>query len=124
MAKKSSAAALKKQALREKLLAAELQRKLNEAYEDGNRDGFYNCLTVVLWELRNVYNFGEKRLSKLIEKVIDLSDSMDKGLVSVDDVKKQLQEECGIFLDWRTARKEYEKTGVYPDWRNQHETQS
>ena len=42
MAKKSSAAALKKQALREKLLAAELQRKLNEAYEDGNRDGFYN----------------------------------------------------------------------------------
>ena len=121
MVKKSNAAVLKKQALHEKLFAAELERKLNEAYEDGNRDGFYNCLTILLWELRNVYDFGEKRLTRLVEKVIDLSDSMDKGLISVEDVKSQLREECGILLDWRRAKKEYERTGVYPDWRNQHE---
>ena len=124
MTKKSNAAVIKKQALQEKLFAAELQRKLNEAYEDGNRDGFYNCLTIILWELRNVYDFGEKRLTRLVEKVIDLSDSMDKGLISVEDVKNQLQEECGILLDWRRAKTEYEKTGVYPDWRGQRETQS
>ena len=86
MTKKSNAAVIKKQALQEKLFAVELQRKLNEAYEDGNRDGFYNCLTIILWELRNVYDFGEKRLTRLVEKVIDLSDSMDRGLISVEDV--------------------------------------
>lgn len=74
--------------------------------------------------MRNVYDFGEKRLTRLVEKVIDLSDSMDKGLISVEDVKNQLREECGILLDWRRAKTEYEKTGVYPDWREQHETQS
>jgi hypothetical protein len=120
---KKNPALAKKQALNEKLFAVSLKRELDKAYEDGNRDGFYNCMTVMLWELRNVYGFGEQRLTKIVKKVIDLGDSVDKGLVSVDDIKEQLQAECGILLDWRKAQAEYERTGVYPDWRNQKQEQ-
>jgi len=113
-----NAATRKKQDLNRKLLAVNLKRDLDNAYEAGDKDGFYNCLTIFLYELRNVYGFGEERLTRLVKKVIDLAGSIDEGYVSVDDIRAQLREECGIILDWRKATDKYQKTGIYPDWRD------
>ena len=111
MAKNKSSAARKHQAIENVRWLTEQKRALDRAYEDGNKDGFYNCMTVMLYELRNVYGYGQTRMERLVEKIMDLTDSMDKGLVN--------GEECGILLDWRRAKRIYEKTGEYPDWRNQ-----
>ena len=119
MAKNKSSAARKHQVIENVRWLTEQKRALDRAYEDGNKDGFYNCMTVMLYELRNVYGYGQTRMERLVEKIMDLTDSMDKGLVNVEDVRAQLREECGILLDWRRAKRIYEKTGEYPDWRNQ-----
>ena len=42
--------------------------------------------------------YGKKRLNRIWEEVCDLSDSIAKGYVSVDDLMKVLDEEMGIVL--------------------------
>ena len=42
--------------------------------------------------------YGKKRLNRIWEEVCDLSDSIAKGYVSVNDLMKVLDEEMGIVL--------------------------
>ena len=58
MAKNKSSAARKHQVIENARWLTEQKRALDRAYEDGNKDGFYNCMTVMLYELRNVYGLS------------------------------------------------------------------
>lgn len=84
------------------LLQAEskLNGMLKEAFDKGQQAGFYRCLLVFCYELRNVYDFGEKRITRLVAKVVDLGDSLEQGLLNVDDIRQQLEDETGIQIKW------------------------
>lgn len=43
--------------------------------------------------------YGKKRLKRIWNAVTDLSDSISKGYVKVDDLLKTLEEEKGIYLE-------------------------
>ena len=43
--------------------------------------------------------YGKKRLKRIWNAVTDLSDSISKGYVKVEDLLKTLEEEKGIYLE-------------------------
>lgn len=48
--------------------------------------------------MRDKEGYGVKRLVRLWDRVNELSDSITKGYVSVEDLKKTLEDEAGITL--------------------------
>lgn len=48
--------------------------------------------------MRDKEGWGVKRLRRLWDEVNELADSISKGYVSVEDLKKALEEEAGIVL--------------------------
>lgn len=48
--------------------------------------------------MRDKEGYGRKRLARLWERVQELSDSIVKGYVSVDDLMQTLRDEAGINL--------------------------
>lgn len=48
--------------------------------------------------LRDKEGFGEKRLRRVWDAVNDISDSICKGYVTVNDLRHTLKEEAGIVL--------------------------
>lgn len=49
-----------------------------------------------LMALRDEFDFGTVRLQRYIDKMHDLLDSYNKGLISIDDLNKTIEEETGI----------------------------
>ena len=75
-----------------------LWEMLKESYDKGQEAGFYRCMAITIYELRNLFDFGQKRAVRLIEKQIELADSIDKGLLTVEDIMKTIEEEMGIVI--------------------------
>lgn len=57
--------------------------------------------TIFFTVMRRSEGYGAKRLSRIWDGVNDVSEKISKGLVSVEDLKKELAEEGFILSDLR-----------------------
>ena len=60
----------------------------------------YTCALAIV--LRDKLDFGRTRLLRALEHVNDTFDSIDKGYLSMEDIKKTIADETGIDLVVRT----------------------
>jgi len=54
--------------------------------------------------LNNLHNFGNKRMTKWLDAVEDIMDSVNKGFVSINDLVEQCNVEFGIDLKERYGK--------------------
>ena len=73
---------------------ADVNRAKRQAKEEAINDTWAIFFTV----MRDKEGYGVKRLVRLWDRVNELSDSIIKGYVSVEDLKKTLADEAGITL--------------------------
>ena len=73
---------------------ADIQRAKKKATNDAIGVAWAIFFTV----MRDKEGYGIKRLRRVWDHVNDLSDSIARGYVSVDDLKKALADEAGITL--------------------------
>lgn len=106
--KKSSAAAIKQQALG----ALKFQNMLGMEYNKGRRDGYTIAVIIISWVLHKEYGFGKMRLAKLLRQVNDFcndyiaigSDGVRKAIdgfqgLSLQDIVDALADECDLFVN-------------------------
>ena len=55
--------------------------------------------------MRDKEGWGIVRLKRLWDEVEDLSDSIEKGYVSVRELLDTLEEEIGAILEWQVTRR-------------------
>ena len=48
--------------------------------------------------LHDDFDFGKKRLGRVMERVYELSDAIEQGYLTLDDILRTLKEEHGIEL--------------------------
>ena len=60
----------------------------------------YTCAVAIV--LRDKLDFGRTRLLRTLEYINDTFDSIDKGYLSMEDIKKTIADETGIDLKVRT----------------------
>lgn len=53
---------------------------------------------VMMWTLRNKYDFGHERSKKFIRHITETFDDIHAGLISIEDIKQTLNEEIGIVI--------------------------
>lgn len=63
---------------------------------------------IPLWVLRNDYGFGAKRLEDFTDKIIELTQDLDAGRLSIMDIKKTIEEETGLIVRLDKDLKHYE----------------
>lgn len=73
---------------------ADVKKAKRQATEDAISATWAIFFTV----MRDKEGYGPKRLCRLWDRVNDLSDSIARGYVSVNDLKKVLADETGITL--------------------------
>lgn len=47
--------------------------------------------------LHDKFGFGEKRIKKLLEYKFELSDALDNGLLTFEDIKETLRNEVNLY---------------------------
>lgn len=84
-----------------------LDKRAQEIFLAGYQRGINTVIIQVLWSLHNQKDaWGKKRLARLLEDIGEFTHTfMDKGngMVSVEDITAQLEEECGIKIDRDTG---------------------
>ena len=62
-------------------------------------NGAYKAFMLLgLMALRDEFDFGNKRLSRFVDKMHDLLDSYNRGYISVLDLHDTIKEETGIDI--------------------------
>lgn len=51
-----------------------------------------------LMVLRDHYGFGKSRLTKFLDHVIDMIDSVNKDYLTIEDMVKTIEEETGVIF--------------------------
>lgn len=74
------------------------QADVNKAKRKATEDAISATWAIFFTVMRDKEGYGPKRLARLWDRVNDLSDSIVRGYVSVDDLKKTLADEAGITL--------------------------
>ncbi|MDO5549287.1 MAG: hypothetical protein Q4F79_12485 [Eubacteriales bacterium] len=69
-----------------------------EGTEEAARRVFIALCALPLLAARDLYGFGEKRLRRLEDKILDLYDSFQQGYITEDDCINTLKDECGYDL--------------------------
>lgn len=72
---------------------------VNKAKQYATNMAMLNCFALLFMALRDKEGWGQKRLFRLWEEVIELADSVNKGFLKIDDIVEVLKEEVGIYLD-------------------------
>ena len=62
------------------------------------RDGVNAAFTIFLTVMRDKWGYGHKRLNRLYGQIVDLSETIGEGYISVDKLKKILKDEAGIVV--------------------------
>lgn len=55
-----------------------------------------NVVTAMV--LRDTLHFGQKRIIRILEKILDLHDSIERGYVAIDEIEKCLKEEVDLTI--------------------------
>jgi hypothetical protein len=75
------------------------QADINKAKKDAQIKAINYTWAIFFTVMRDKEGYGRKRLKRLWREVSDLSDSIAKGYVSVNDLMRTLDEEMGIVLE-------------------------
>lgn len=71
---------------------------VNKAKKRATDDGIKAAITIFLSVMHDKKGWGKKRMQGLWDDVNDMSDSVARGYVSLEDLQKMLKDECGIIL--------------------------
>lgn len=77
------------------------KKAIDTAYDMGHRNGFYNCLTIMMYSIMESTNYKHNGLMKIWNKTLDITEAMlmpETGLTS-DDIVLALAEEANIIVD-------------------------
>ncbi len=55
-------------------------------------------MVVMVYKLRDMHGFGFDRMTKYLDEIYETFDSIDKGYVSINDIKKAVQNELQIEI--------------------------
>lgn len=72
--------------------------KQNREYQRGLEDGVDGFTVMLIYVLADKYGFGNRKLSQVLASVQNIADSINKGYVSLQDLKDVLKEECDIEI--------------------------
>jgi hypothetical protein len=75
------------------------QADIIKAKKDAQRTAINYAWAIFFTVMRDKEGYGRKRLRRLWREVSNLSDSITKGYVSVNDLMRTLDEEMGIVLE-------------------------
>lgn len=74
------------------------QADIIKAKKDAQNKAIDTAWAIFFTVMVDKEGYGKKRLNRIWEEVCDLSDSIAKGYVSVNDLMKVLEDEKGIVL--------------------------
>lgn len=78
------------------LTVDQLNQIKDKAVTEATGTAFTLMLAIPLIVLRDKYGYGQKRMDKFIDYVLDTFDSFDKGYVSLEDIEQVLYDEVGL----------------------------
>ena len=61
-------------------------------------DAVNSAFTIFLTVMRDKWGFGHKRLTSLYNQIVDLSETISEGYISIDKLKQILRDEMGINI--------------------------
>ena len=91
----------------EKLNKHRTDKAIDVAYEMGHRNGFYNCLTIMLYAVMESTNYKHNGLMKIWNKTLDITEALlmpETGL-KPEDIMLALADEAGIVVDEAHVKK-------------------
>lgn len=74
-----------------------LQAK-RSAVKQATDDIVRTLIAMPVMVLHDKWGFGQKRLERFVEQLVEVLDSYEKGYVTMDDLMQALKEEAGIDL--------------------------
>lgn len=74
------------------------QTELERIRKDYTDNGVNGAFAIFLTVMRDKWGFGHKRLNRLYNQIIELSEIIGEGYVSVDNLKEILRNEMGINI--------------------------
>ena len=80
---------------------------VDTSYEMGHRNGFYNCLTIMLYAVMESTNYKHNGLMKIWNKTLDITEALlmpETGL-KPEDIMLALADEAGIVVDEAHVKK-------------------
>lgn len=90
---------------REKFTGVEVEALKALAYANGVQDATSAIYASTLLVLRDKFGFGAIRAERLLAAITDQVDSINKGYVSIEDMKQTVNEELGIKLKYERNEK-------------------
>ena len=57
-----------------------------------------DALTIFLTVMNNKEGYGKTRIKRLYKRIEELSDTVSDGYVTIERLKKALEDECGIII--------------------------
>jgi hypothetical protein len=74
----------------------------NQVTKEVMEETFKLLLGLPVLALRDEFEFGKKRNSRFIERMLSIYDSYSRGDITLDDIEAVLEEETGLnFADFR-----------------------
>ena len=74
------------------------QTEFERIRKDYTDNGVNGAFAIFLTVMRDKWGFGHKRLNRLYNQIIELSEIIGEGYVSVDNLKEILRNEMGINI--------------------------
>lgn len=74
------------------------QQDVNRAYDRGLQDGSVGALTIMLYVLKDKFNYTEEQLHAFSDAFNYTADSMAQGYITQADLKTVVKEEYGTVL--------------------------
>lgn len=96
---------MNRKARREKYTGVEVETLRAIAYQKGVKDATSAIYASTLLVLRDKFGFGSVRCERLLAEVTNQVDSINKGYVSIEDMKQTVHEELGIKLKYEVKEK-------------------
>lgn len=90
---------------RTKYTGAEVEVLSAAAYQKGVKEATSAIYASTLIVLRDKFGFGSVRCERLLAEVTNQVDSINKGYVSIEDMKQTVHEELGIKLKYEVKDK-------------------
>lgn len=56
------------------------------------------AIILLLSVMHDKHGYGKKRLSRILNQLDDLADSIAKGYVRLEDLRSMIEDECGIVV--------------------------
>lgn len=78
--------------------ASDVQQMKDEATKKAANTGFLLMLGLPILVLRDKWGFGNVRLERFIDQVIEMYESFNEGYLTIEDIHQAIEEETGIKI--------------------------